>query len=47
MEKLNDLEYLKLTKFQKFLYGLKNVLVSIPLGLWHFIKNIGNYILKG
>ena len=47
MERLKDLDYLKLTKFQKFLYGLKNTLIAIPLGLWHFIKNIGNYIVKG
>ena len=42
MKKLNDLEYLKLSKFAAFLYKLKLFLCAIPL----WFKNLGVKILK-
>ena len=48
MKKLNALEYLKLNKFQAFLYNLKLFFFSIPgklkafaLSIWALIKNCG------
>ncbi len=48
MKRLSDLEYLKLNKFQAFLYNFKLFLFAIPvffknlgLGIWKFIKNCG------
>ena len=48
MKKLNDLEYLKLSKFEAFLYKLKLFLCAIPLWfvnlgklIWGFIKKCG------
>ena len=48
MKKLNDLEYLKLNKFDAFLYKLKLFLCAIPLwfkslgvSIWGFFKNCG------
>ncbi len=42
MKRLNDLEYLKLNKFQAFLYKLKLFLCAIPL----FFKKIGKAIAR-
>ena len=42
MKRLNDLEYLKLNKFQAFLYNLKLFLCAIPT----FFKGVGRSILK-
>ena len=48
MKRLNDLDYLKLSKFQAFLYNLKLFLCAIPLwfarlgrGILKFFKNCG------
>ena len=48
MKRLNDLDYLKLSKFQAFLYNLKLFLCAIPLwfarlgrGILNFFKNCG------
>lgn len=48
MKKLNDLEYLKLSKFQAFLYNVGQFFCAIPkwllglvLGFWGFIKKCG------
>ena len=41
MEKLTDLEYLKLNRWQKFLYKFVNFFISIPFAIWHFIKFLG------
>ena len=48
MKRLNDLDYLKLNKFQAFLYNLKLFLCAIPLwfarlgrGILKFFKNCG------
>ena len=42
MKRLNDLEYLKLSKFEAFLYKLKLFLCAIPL----WFKNLGLSVLK-
>ena len=48
MKRLNDLDYLKLSKFQAFLYNLKLFFCAIPmwfkklgLGIAGFFKNCG------
>ena len=48
MKRLTDLEYLKLNKFQAFLYKLKLFFVAIPrwflnifISIWEFIKSCG------
>ena len=48
MKRLNDLEYLKLNKFQAFWYNLLMFICAIPvwfknvgLGIWRFIKSCG------
>ena len=48
MKRLNDLDYLKLNKFQAFIYNLKLFLCAIPLwfarlgsGILNFLKNCG------
>ena len=43
MKKLNDLEYLKLNKFQAFIYKLKLFIFAIPL----WFKNLGLQIWDG
>ena len=54
MKKLNALEYLKLNKFQAFIYNVKVFFCSIPkwlknlvLSLWNLIKNFGIFIKEG
>ena len=42
MKRLSDLEYLKLNKFQAFLYNFKLFLCAIPI----FFKNVGLAIVK-
>lgn len=51
MKKLNDLEYLKLSKPQAFMYNLKLFFTAIPgwlkglcLAIWNCIKNFGLWI---
>ena len=48
MKRLNDLEYLKLSKFAAFFYNLKLFICAIPLwflklgqGIWGFVKKCG------
>lgn len=54
MQRLSDLDYLKLGRFSKFLYKLKCFFAGIPIwflnlfkkiggGIWSFIKGIGNF----
>ena len=43
MKKLNDLDYLKLNKFQAFLYNLKIFFCSIPRWLWGILLSIGKF----
>ena len=54
MKKLNALEYLKLNKFQKFLYDLREFVCAIPgwfagvfISLWSFIKDFAIGIKDG
>ena len=54
MKKLNTLEYLKLNKFQKFLYDLREFFCAIPgwfvglfVSLWELIKNFAIKIKDG
>ena len=46
MKKLNDLEYLQLTKFQAFLYDLKVFLCAIPGWLLSLLLAIGAFFKK-
>ena len=46
MERISSLEYLKLNKFQKFLYGLKRFFLSIPSWFAGLFKGIGNFFVK-
>ena len=41
MKRYSDLEYLRLSKLQKFLYRLKSFFCSIPVAVWHGIKKLG------
>ena len=47
MKKLNDLEFLKLSKINRFFYKFAYFFVSLPFKVWSFIKKIGKYIKKG
>ncbi|MBQ8263472.1 MAG: sugar ABC transporter permease [Oscillospiraceae bacterium] len=54
MKRLNDLEYLKLSKFEAFLYNLKMFICAIPLwfadlgiGIVEAIKSCGRWIKNG
>ena len=37
MKKYSDLEYLRLSKGQKFLYKLTSFFAAIPRGLWNMV----------
>ena len=43
MKKLNDLEYLKLNKFQAFTYNLTAFFCAIPLWLWNMLLHFGRF----
>ena len=47
MKQYSDLEYLRLSKGQKFTYKLTSFFTAIPRGIGHFFANIGLYIKKG
>ena len=47
MKKYSDLEYLKLSKFKRFLYRFLSFFAGIPGAIWNFLKKIGNGIKKG
>ena len=47
MANYSDLEYLKLSKWNKFLYKLGHFFLSIPRGIGRFFVNIGKGIGKG
>ena len=45
--KLNDeLEYLKLSKWKKFVYRLQSFFASIPTAIWNLFKGIGGFFKK-
>ncbi len=46
MKQYSDLEYLRLSKWQKFLYKIVSFFCAIPRAIGHFFKNIGGYIKK-
>ena len=47
MKRYSDMEYLRLSKWQKFVYKLVSFLVGIPLGIGRFFKKIGIAIKDG
>ena len=47
MKILNDLEYLRLSKFKKFLYSILIFFISIPEFIFNMIKKVGLLIKKG
>ena len=47
MKQYSDLEYLRLSKGQKFSYKLGSFFAAIPRGIGHFFANIGKYIKNG
>ena len=47
MKQYTDLEFLKLTRWQKFLYKLGRFFVSIPLGIAKFFVKIFDALRKG
>lgn len=47
MRKYTDLEFLKLSKWQKFGYRLGRFFTGIPVGIWNFIKKIGKGVANG
>lgn len=46
MQKLNDLELLRLSKSRRFLYKFKLFFASIPHAIWALIKKIGSFFKK-
>lgn len=46
MKRYTDLEYLKLSKINRFFYKFLSFLIAIPLKVWNIIKLIGKYIAK-
>ena len=47
MKQYSDLEFLKLSKGQKFLYKLRRFFVSIPLGIAHFFMKLWALLVQG
>ena len=47
MKQYSDLEFLKLSKGQKFLYKLRRFFVSIPLGIAHFFMKLWTLLMQG
>ena len=43
MKKIDELEYLKLSKWNKFVYRFLSFFASIPSKLWGLVKGIGNF----
>ena len=46
MKKYSDLEYLRLSKWNKFTYRFLSFFASIPVAIWNGIKNIGLWFKK-
>ena len=46
MTYLSDLEYLKLNKFQKFIYNFLSFFARIPFHLWNLLKAVGRFFKK-
>ena len=43
MKRISDLEYLRLSKFEKFQYKFVRFFVGIPQALWKFVLSIGHF----
>ncbi len=46
MKRYSDLEYLRLSKWDRFVYKLQCFFVAIPQKLWQFILSIGRFFKK-
>ena len=46
MKKYSDLEYLKLSKWERFKYRFVSFFASIPVAIWHAILGIGGWFKK-
>ena len=46
MKKYSDLEYLKLSKWERFQYKFLSFFANIPVAIWNAIKGIGNWFKK-
>ena len=46
MKKYSDLEYLKLSKWERFQYKFLSFFAAIPVAIWNAIKGIGNWFKK-
>ena len=47
MKQYSDLEYLRLSRREKFLYKLLRFLIAIPVGIGHFFAKLWNGIIAG
>lgn len=46
MKKYNDLEYLQLSKWQRFVYKLLSFFASIPVSIGNAVKSVGRFFVK-
>jgi len=46
MKKYSDLDYLKLSKWERFKYKFLSFFVAIPVAIWHAILGIGGWFKK-
>ena len=46
MKRYSDLEYLKLSKWERFKYRFVSFFASIPVAIWHAILGIGGWFKK-
>ena len=46
MKRYSDLEYLKLSKWERFQYKFLSFFASIPVAIWHAICGIGKWFKK-
>ena len=46
MKQYTDLEFLRLSKWQRFQHRFISFFVAIPVAIWHFILGIGRFLKK-
>ena len=46
MKKYTDLEYLRLSKWERFQYKFLSFFAAIPVAIWNLIKGIGGFFKK-
>ena len=46
MKKYTDLEYLKLSKWERFQYKFLSFFAAIPVAIWNLFKGIGGFFKK-